>query len=98
MASYVGHASWPLMVRQSEALSAWLSFLTPHVLGMWLWRCEVFCTVGCFGGGAGTRWARLLQGLRLWRVWLAGGEGGRRVAWGVVLGCWPCAAVEVFMA
>jgi len=22
----------------------------------------------------------------------------RGVAWGVVLGCWPCAAVEVFMA
>jgi hypothetical protein len=32
--------------------------------------------------------------MRLWRVWLAGGEG---VAWGVVLGCWPCAAVGVFM-
>jgi hypothetical protein len=86
------------MVRQSEALSAWLYFLTPHVLGVSLWWCGVFCAVGGFGGGASIRWTRRLRDLCLRCVWLAGGEGGRWVAWGVVLGCGFCAAVEVYMA
>jgi hypothetical protein len=54
----------------------------------------VSCAVWGFGSGAGAKRARGLQVLRLWRVWLAGGEGGRRVAWGVVLGRGFCAAVR----
>jgi hypothetical protein len=59
----------------------------------------VSCAVWGFGSGAGTKWAGRLQCLRLWRVWLAGGEGRvKKVGSGVVLGCWPYPAVGVFMA
>jgi hypothetical protein len=59
---------------------------------------SVVCSLG-FRRWSWRRWARQLQCLRLWRVWLAGGEGRvKKVGCGVVLGCGFCAAVGVFMA
>jgi hypothetical protein len=85
-------------VRQTAAMSAWASFLTPHVLGdvavaVWsvLYRWVFW------------RWSwhqvgRTVAGPVPMACVACGRRGGKRVAWGVVLGYGFCAAVGVFMA
>jgi len=41
----VRYTASSVRVRQTAAVSVWLSFLTPHVLGVSLWWCGVSCAV-----------------------------------------------------
>ena len=86
-----------MMVRQTAAMSAWASFMTPHVLGdvavaVWsvLYRWVFW------------RWSWHQVGKRVAgpvpMACVACGRRGEGQACGVVLGCWPCAAVGEFMA
>jgi hypothetical protein len=86
------------MVRQSEALSAWLSFFDSPRFGgvaVVVWGLVLF---GDFGVNR-RQMGKTVAGPAPTACVACGGEGRvKKVGCGVVLGCWPCAAVGVFIA
>lgn len=99
MASYIGYAAWSAMRRSTAttAMSAWLSFLPSHILG----DVAVVVWSVLYRWVLGVEWSwyqvgRTVAGPAPMACVSCGRRGGgRRVAWGVVLGCGLCAVVEV---
>ena len=97
MASYVGYAAWPVMVRQMATTALLLvHFSDSPLLGG---RCGGVGSCAVWGFGVNRRqMGKTVAGPAPTACVACGRRGGRRVVWGVVLGCGFCAVVGVFMA